>query len=396
MKIDAELQGVYIGFVSENKRIAMEHPDGLIDLSGGSPSDDTPDFIRKALFDGSNAHGYTPARGTAEFRTAAVDWLARATNCDTVPESSIIPIIGSKELLTLLPLFLGIGEGDTIIVPELAYPSYPVGVALAGADEYRLPHGELPPEGVTAKLMWINSPNNPTGAVLGADYLRALLAWAREHDCVIAADECYIEFGWFDDERQPVSILDPAVSGGDHTNIIAVYSMSKRSNIAGYRVGFITGDPAVLGPIMRLRDYTGLMVPTPVLAAATAALRDDEHVAVQATRYRQRQARMRDVLTESGFTVAGSEGGVFLWATRGERHDVSARWFAEHGIAVTEGDGFGPAGLEFVRIALTATDAKLDEAIARLRGGSFEAPEAEPALGGMSAAAAELAAESRA
>jgi succinyldiaminopimelate transaminase len=366
MKIDAQLPGVYIGFVSENTRIALEHPDGMIDLSGGSPSDDTPEFIRQALFEGSNAHGYTPAKGTPAFRAAAAAWMQRTLGAHPVPDTSIIPIIGSKELLTLLPIFLGLGDGDTIVIPELSYPSYPVGVELAGADTYRLPYGELPPEDLTAKLMWVNSPSNPTGQVLDKEYLKAIVAWGRAHDCIIASDECYIEFGWYDDERAPVSVLDPQISGGDLSGIIAVYSMSKRSNMAGFRVGFITGDPLILAPLMRLRDYTGLMVPTPVLAAATAALTDDEHVAVQNQRYRRRQAMMAEAVRGAGFEVAGSEGGMFLWVTRGERHDVSARWFAELGIAVTEGDGFGERGLDFVRIALTQTDDRMDEAAARI------------------------------
>ncbi|PXA73234.1 succinyldiaminopimelate transaminase [Cryobacterium arcticum] len=377
MKIHAELPGLYIGQVTENMALARTYPGGAISMAGGSPEDPVPAFIREALTELSDAHGYTPASGTVGFRTAARDWMIRRLGApaELISADDVIPLVGTKELLTLLPTLLGIGEGDTIAVPDPSYPSFPVGAILSGATPYYLPAGELPQPGT--KLIWVNSPSNPTGEIVGADYLTALITWARANDALIAADECYIEFHW-DESDKCVSVLSEAVNGGSLDNILAIYSMSKRSNLAGYRVGFMTGDPSTLPNLKRLRDYLGLMVPTPILGAAAAALRDDDHVEAQRLIYADRAARMTAALEYAGFQVDLARAGLFLWATEGKSSYDSARWFAQRGIAVTEGASFGPAGEKYVRIALTST--RVDEAIARLVPASHEAQaQREPA-----------------
>jgi succinyldiaminopimelate transaminase len=363
MKIHAELPGLYIGQVTENMALARTYPGPFISMAGGSPEDPVPTFIREALLDLADAHGYTPASGTVAFREAARDWMIRrlAAPADLIAVNDVVPLVGTKEMLTLLPTLLGLGEGDEIAVPDPSYPSFPVGAILAGATPYHLPIGEMPRPGT--KLVWVNSPSNPTGEIVAGDYLRALVAWARQNDSLIVADECYIEFHW-DDADRCVSVLSEEVNGGSLENIFAIYSMSKRSNLAGYRVGFMTGDPRPLPNIKRLRDYLGLMVPTPILGAATAALRDDEHVEAQRLIYAERAARMTEALEAAGFQVDLARAGLFLWATEGKSSYESAKWFAERGIAVTEGASFGPAGEKYVRIALTST--QLDAAIERI------------------------------
>jgi succinyldiaminopimelate transaminase len=376
MKIHAELPGPFIGQVTENMALARTYPGRFISMAGGSPEDPVPAFIRDALFDHGDAQGYTPASGTPAFREAARDWMIRCLGAptDVVRAGDVIPLIGTKEMLTLLPTLLGIGEGDEIAIPDPSYPSFPVGAILAGATAYHLPAGELPRAGT--KLVWVNSPSNPTGEIVGADYLRELITWVRQNDALLVADECYIEFHW-DDADPCISVMAPDVNGGSLKGILAIYSMSKRSNLAGYRVGFMTGDPAPLPNIKRLRDFLGLMVPTPILGAATIALKDDEHVERQRRIYAERAVQMKTALESAGFTVDVARAGMFLWATEGRSANESARWFAERGIAVTEGAGFGPAGEKYVRIALTSLHT--DEAIARITGGEASVLLPQPA-----------------
>jgi succinyldiaminopimelate transaminase len=363
MKIHAELPGPFIGQVTDNMALARRYPGRFISMAGGSPEDPVPDFIRDALYAHADAQGYTAASGTPAFRAAARDWTIRRLGADeaVVRVEDIVPLIGTKELLTLLPTLLGVGEGDLVAIPDPSYPSFPVGAILAGASTYHLPAGELPRPGT--KLVWVNSPSNPTGEIVPAAYLRRLVDWVRENDALLLADECYVEFHW-DDADPCVSVLSPVVNGGSLEGILAIYSMSKRSNVAGYRVGFLTGDPGVLPNLKRLRDYLGLMVPTPILGAAAVALRDDDHVEAQRRVYADRAVRMKAALESVGFTVDIARAGMFLWATEGRPAEESARWFAEHGIAVTEGAGFGPSGEHYVRIALTSLH--LDEAIERI------------------------------
>jgi succinyldiaminopimelate transaminase len=212
-------------------------------------------------------------------------------------------------------------------------------------------------------LLWLNSPANPTGKVLPVDHLRKVVAWARERGTVVASDECYCAFGW---EAEPVSVLDPRVSDGDHTGLLAVHSLSKRSNLAGYRAGFVTGDPTLVARLLEVRKHAGMIVPAPVQAAMVAALDDDAHVEVQRARYAARRARLRPALEAAGFRVEHSEAGLYLWATRDEDCWDSVTWLAERGILVAPGEFYGAAGRRHVRVALTATDERVAAAAGRL------------------------------
>jgi len=262
----------------------------------------------------------------------------------------------------LLPMLLRIGPGDRVMLPAVSYPTYEVGVRLVGAQPIRadstLAAGPAP-----VRLVWLNSPANPSGRVLPPDHLRKVVDWARERGAVVASDECYLDFGW---EAEPVSVLHPSVSGGDHTGVLAVHSLSKRSNLAGYRAGFVAGDPRLVAGLLEARKHAGLILPEPVQAAATAAYADDAHVAEQRARYADRRALLRPVLEKVGFTIEHSEAGLYLWATRGRDSWQEVAELAELGVLVAPGAFYGPAGERHVRIALTATDERVAAAAERL------------------------------
>jgi succinyldiaminopimelate transaminase len=343
-------------------RRAAEHPGGLVDLSIGTPVDPTPAVIRDALAAASDAPGYPRTAGTPALRAAAAGWLRRVHGVTGLADEAVLPTIGSKELVALLPMLLRIGPGDRVMLPAVSYPTYEVGVRLVGAKPIRadstLAAGPAP-----VRLVWLNSPANPSGRVLPPDHLRKVVDWARERGAVVASDECYLDFGW---EAEPVSVLHPSVSGGDHTGVLAVHSLSKRSNLAGYRAGFVAGDPRLVAGLLEARKHAGLILPEPVQAAATAAYADDAHVAEQRARYADRRALLRPVLEKVGFTVEHSEAGLYLWATRGRDSWQEVAELAELGILVAPGAFYGPAGERHVRIALTATDERVAAAAERL------------------------------
>lgn len=277
-----------------------------------------------------------------------------------VDDDAVMPAIGSKELVAALPRLLGLGPDDRVAFPEVAYPTYAVGALLAGAQPVAT---DVPEEVPGVRLVWLNSPSNPTGAVMSVERMAELLAWARDAGVVVASDECYLELGW---ETDPVSVLDARVCAGRTDGLLAVHSLSKRSNMAGYRFGFAAGDPALVRRMLEIRKHAGMMVPLPVQAAAIAALDDDAHVEEQRARYRSRRSRLRAALESAGFRIDHGEAGLYLWATRGEPCWQTTDWFAERGILVTPGDFYGVRGDRHVRLALTATDERVDEAATRL------------------------------
>ncbi len=338
--------------------IAREHADGVVDLSIGTPVDPTPEIARAALREAANSPGYPTTLGIPELRDAAVDWMQRRLG---VPANvGFLPSIGSKEAVASLPIQLGLGAADIMTIPEVAYPTYAVGGVVAGANVVVTDE----PESVAgAKLAWINSPSNPTGAVLTVERLRELVSWARRAGVILVSDECYIELGW---EAEPVSILDPRVNDGDLTGLLALHSLSKRSNLAGYRFGFVAGDPALTAGLLAVRKHLGLMVPSPVQRAAIACLLDDEHVLAQRVRYAQRRTLLRGALETAGFRIDHSEAGLYLWSSRGEDSWDSVRWCAQRGVIVTPGAFYGRAGEQHIRVAITATDEHVAAAAARL------------------------------
>ena len=353
------------------KARATEHPGGMCDLSVGTPVDDTPAFIREALAEASNAHGYPTVIGTAEVRDAILAWGARRGMVD-VGHGGVIPTIGSKEAVAWIPALLGVRPGDTVLVPEVAYPTYDIGARLAGATPVAVDPTK-PDAWPEAALVYLNSPGNPDGHVMSKDELRAVVAWARAHGAVVVSDECYAALPWSEpyvSEGVP-SLLDTDVCDGDASGLLVLYSLSKQSNLAGYRGALIYGDPALVAPIVSVRKHSGLMVPAPVQHAMAVALHDTEHVERQRSVYAVRRALLLEALTDAGLDVdPDTAAGLYLWVS--DPANPSDSWalmnrLADLGILVAPGDFYGTAAHGRVRVALTATDERIQAAASRIR-----------------------------
>ena len=341
---------------------ARAHADGIVDLSIGTPVDPTPEVVQQALREAADSPGYPTTIGLAETRQACLDWLARRFGVTGLGLDGVLPTVGSKELIAGLPTLLGLGPGDLVVQPELAYPTYEVGAALAGAEI-------VATDSLTAlgprnpALVWVNSPSNPTGRVLPAKHLRKVVDWCRERGALLVSDECYLECAW---DSEPVSVLHPEVNGGSLEGVLTVHSLSKRSNLAGYRCAFVAGDPAVVGELLAVRKNLGLIMPGPQQRAMVAALDDDAHVDAQHARYAARRTTLRGALESAGFRIDHSEAALYLWATRDEDSWDTVAWLAERGILVAPGAFYGAAGHRHVRVAFTATDERIAAAAARL------------------------------
>jgi succinyldiaminopimelate transaminase len=347
---------------------ARAHPGGVVDLSIGTPVDPTPQVVQDALRAAADAPGYPTTIGRVETRQACLDWLGRRAGVTGLHLDAVLPVIGSKELIASLALHLGIGPGDLVVYPELAYPTYEVGARLVGARSIATDAlTRVGPERVS--LVWLNSPSNPTGRVLPVQHLRKVVAWCRERGALLVSDECYLECAWSDDPaEQPVSVLHPDVCDGDPTGILTVHSLSKRSNLAGYRCAFVAGDPALVGELLAVRKNLGLMMPGPQQVAMAAALDDDQHAAEQRERYAARRTALRSALEGAGFRIDHSQGSLYLWATRDEPCWDTVAWLADRGILAAPGEFYGPAGARHVRVAFTATDERIAAGCARLSG----------------------------
>lgn len=345
---------------------AQQHPGGVVDLSVGSPVDPTPQFIRDALTAATDSHSYPLTAGSVALRQAIVGWFARRRGVTGLSDSAVLPTIGSKEFIAGLPLWLGLGPGDTVVVPATAYPTYAIGAALVGASVLSSDDPAQWPD--STKLIWVNSPGNPDGRVLSVNELREAVTRARELGAIIAGDECYAELDWSRPHSGVAtpSILDPDVVGSDFSSVLAVYSLSKQSNLAGYRAGFIAGCPATVALLLAIRKHLGLLPPAPVQAAMCAALADDAHVTEQRERYRTRRATLLAAVGAAGFHVDHSEAGLYLWITRGQDAWTTAAELAELGILSAPGTFYGESGSRHVRLALTASDERIALAANRL------------------------------
>jgi len=336
--------------------IARTHPEGAIDLSVGTPVDATPEFIQSALREASNSPSYPLTMGTPELREAITEWAKKTLG--VTGDFGVLPLIGSKEFVAWLPTFI---EAQKVLYPDVAYPTYLVGALLAQADAtaVSLDASQWP----AADMAWVNSPSNPTGRVHSEAEYRSAIAWSRTNKSVLVSDECYLEFG---DSVKPTSILK--YTDGDNKNILAVFSLSKRSSMAGYRAAFIVGDPALIAKILEVRKHAGMMVALPVQKAMVVALSDDRHVAEQRVRYNARRATLLPALIAAGFAIDHSEAGLYIWASRQEDCWDSVAWLAEIGIIATPGIFYGELGSRHIRIAMTATDAQISDAARRIHG----------------------------
>ncbi|WP_296110139.1 succinyldiaminopimelate transaminase [uncultured Corynebacterium sp.] len=352
--------------LTEAKAKATSHPDGIVDLSVGTPVDPVSPAIQLALTESAAEPGYPQTKGTKELREAIVGAMERRFQVRGLDaDTQVLPVIGTKEAIAWMPTLLGIGAGHTVVIPELAYPTYEVSARLAGADVLRSDSLlKLGPQ--TPALIYLNSPANPHGQVLGVDHLRKFVEFARERGTIIVSDECYLGLGW--GEERPVSILDPEVCGGDFTNLIAVHSLSKTSNLASYRAGWLAGDGELIQELLGIRRHAGLMNPGPIQSAMVAALVEDGHEILQKQLYRHRRDLLRAALLEAGFDIEYSDGGLYLWATQGRDGRETVAELADKGILVAPGDFYGPKGKNFVRVGLTATDERIEAAARRLTG----------------------------
>jgi succinyldiaminopimelate transaminase len=345
---------------------ARAHPDGIVDLSIGSPVDATPPVVAEALAAATDAHAYPQTVGTPALREAIAHWYARRRGVPGLGAENVLPTVGSKEMVALLPLLLGLGPGDVVVHPRAAYPTYEVGARLVGAAPVAADDPATWP--AATRLVWVNSPGNPDGRVLDAEALRAARGRARELGAILASDECYAELGWESPwDAAPIpSALDPAVTDGDLRGILSVYSLSKQSNLAGYRAAFIAGDSDLIARLLTARKHLGLMLPAPVQQAMAAALGDDAHVAIQKERYRARRDVLKPAVEAAGFRVDASEAGLYLWATEGRDAWESIGRLADLGILAGPGHFYGSHFPQHVRFSLTATDERVAAAAARL------------------------------
>jgi succinyldiaminopimelate transaminase len=336
---------------------AKEHPGGIIDLSVGTPVDPTPEFIQNELVRASNAPGYPLTIGSPQLRDAMRAWAEKVLG--VAGEFDVLPTIGSKELVAWLPTFL---ESRTVQYPDVAYPTYLVGAIIAGAKPHAV--GINPATWQQSDLTWINTPSNPTGRVHSVEELRDVIEFSRTHNSIVASDECYLNFA-AEGKAQPVSLL--RVAAGNNKNLLSVYSLSKRSNLAGYRAGLVVGDPELIARIREIRKHAGMLVPAPVQRAMAVALGDELHVQEQAARYAKRREVLRPSLEKAGFIVEHSDAGLYIWCTRNEQDWDSITWLAGRGILATPGHFYGEAGKKHIRVALTTTDELISEAAMRIR-----------------------------
>ncbi|NCA25281.1 MAG: succinyldiaminopimelate transaminase [Actinobacteria bacterium] len=329
---------------------AKKYQGGFIDLSQGTPVDPTPKFIQDALASASNSPSYPLTAGSEKLRSAIRDWAT--SNLGATGEFDVLPVIGSKEFVALLPTFL---QSKTVLYPKVAYPTYLVGALMASAKA--IPVEIDAKSWPVADLAWINSPSNPTGQVQTDSEILAAINWARENNSVVASDECYLSFS-----KLSKSIL--ALTGGNNDGVLSVHSLSKRSNLAGYRAAFVIGDLKLIDQIRQIRKHAGLMVSLPVQQAMIAALSDNNHAVEQAERYARRRSRLISAFSEIGFTIEHSQAGLYIWCSKNEDCFKTVEWFANLGILVTPGSFYGSD--KFIRVALTTSDENIDEVVKRI------------------------------
>jgi succinyldiaminopimelate transaminase len=353
--------------LDELKAVADRHEGGCVDLSVGTPCDPPPASVIDALATSGAERGYPASIGSLAYRRAARDWLERRAGVAVDP-GDVAACVGTKEFVALLPQLLHLRnpERDTVLYPAVSYPTYAMGATLAGCravpvavdDRWRIDLAAIAPSDARRALaLWVNTPGNPAGAL---DDLDAAAAWGRANDVPVFSDECYLEFTWDEPGR---TILRNGSDG-----LVAVHSLSKRSNLAGARAGFYAGDPDLVHYLSEVRKHIGLMVPGPVQAAAVVAFGDDAHVEEQRERYLARLDRMIDVLGAIGIEAARPEGGFYLWvpAPGGDAWGLARQLAEKAGVLVSPGEFYGDAGAHHVRIAVVQPDDRIDLVARRL------------------------------
>ncbi len=374
--------------------LAAQSPGGLVDLSVGTPCDPPPPPVVTALGSSGSERGYPSSVGSPAYRQAAASYLARRFGVAVDP-GAVAACVGTKELVASTAWYLRLRrpDRDTVLGPALAYPTYAMGATLAGCRYVGLPPAvdgsldvrSLPDaEASRALLLWVNSPANPHGALSDLD---DLAAWGRDRDVPVVSDECYAEFTW---HRPPASVLGRGSQG-----VLAVHSLSKRSNLAGVRAGFYAGDAELVRYLAQVRTHAGLMVPGPVQAAAVVALGDDEHVELQRRRYRHRLERAVEAFTAAGLDATMPSGGFYLWVAapswaveRGRDEGRDGAWVLAEalarsaGVLVSPGEFYGTPGAGFVRVALVVPDQRLEPALERVASADLVGAASRAGIGG--------------
>ncbi|WP_192796154.1 MULTISPECIES: succinyldiaminopimelate transaminase [Corynebacterium] len=351
---------------------AHAHPEGAIDLTVGSPVDPVAEPIAESLRAHATHPGYPPTLGTPALIDAISQSLHRRYGIQPVPAAAIVPVVGTKELIAQLPWLLGLGAEHRIAVPAIAYPTYDIAARLCGA---RVVVAEEVSDIIAsdADFVYINSPSNPTGRVRSAAELKELVAWARETGAIIASDECYLGLDYSGRAR---SIAHPEVCGESLENLIVIHSLSKTSNMASYRAGFIFGYSGLLGEVAEVRKHCGLSLPWAVQHAMVCALSSEEHEQQQYEVYRRRRETLRAALDAAGLQVDHSEAGLYFWVTQGRSAQETVEAFADLGIITAPGTFYGDNEQchSHVRLSITASDSAIEAAARRLAGGFGRAP----------------------
>ncbi|MGA1656125.1 MAG: aminotransferase class I/II-fold pyridoxal phosphate-dependent enzyme [Ilumatobacteraceae bacterium] len=347
-------------------KIAAKHDGGVVDLSIGTPCDPPTAAVVAALSSSNSERGYPASIGSEPLRKAAHDWMQRRFAID-VPLGQIAACVGSKEFVATTPQYmkLRLPDRDTVLFPAVAYPTYEMGATLAGCRAVPVPmnaSGGLDLSSISAAdaartlMLWVNSPSNPMGTL---DDLAAAATWGRANGVPVFSDECYVEFTW---SRKGESILQHGLDG-----VVALHSLSKRSNLAGVRVAFYAGDADIVNYLKEVRKHVGMMVPGPAQAAGVVALNDDAHVAEQRHVYSRRLARMAEVLsTWSGISIAMPAGGFYLWFDARDGWEFAERLARDGGALVSPGDFYGAGGANNVRVAVVQPDHRIDVLARRL------------------------------
>lgn len=354
--------------LNELKPLAEAHEGGLVDLSIGTPFDPPPPAVVEALGHSGAERGYPPSLGTVAFREAAAGWLARRLGVEVDPATQLAACIGTKELVAGIPQWLRLRTPgrDTVLYPEISYPTYAMGATLAGCRAVAVPVDEhwrirldaiAADDAARALCLWVNTPGNPAG---GLDDLGAAAGWGRAHGVPVLSDECYVEFTW---DGPPRTILEHGTDG-----VLAVHSLSKRSNLAGVRAGFYAGDPELVHYLAEVRKHAGFMLPGPVQAAAVVAYGDDAHVDAQRERYRERLELLAAVLAGIGVPTPMPGGAFYLWAPApgGDAWAFARRLAADGGALVSPGEFYGAAGAGHVRLAVVQPTERLELVSRRL------------------------------
>ena len=350
--------------------LASAHEGGPIDLSIGTPCDPPPQLVLDALAHSDAERGYPASIGSVAYRTAAAGWLERRLGVTVDPATGLAACIGTKEFVAGLPHLLRLRnpDRDTVLYPAVSYPSYEMGAILAGCRAVAVPvdeHWRLrldaidPADAARALCLWVNTPGNPAGAL---DDLDAAAAWGRSSGVLVCSDECYVEFTWVGERR---TIL-PA--GADHSGLLAVHSVSKRSNLAGVRAGFYAGDPDLIGYLSEVRKHLGLMTAGPNQAAAAVAWADDAHVEAQRGRYLARLERLAGALGGAGVDTSLPEGGFYLWvaAPHGDAWGLAERLATVAGVVGSPGEFYGTASPGHLRLAVVQPDDRIERAAVRI------------------------------